>query len=103
MYIFRLMYTSCAHSWTGRDSFWYNFEMFKYICYYYSYKCTAHHEVIEHACSRHPWQALQFPKVTLNPENGRFGYSRMLYDDLIPLELVRSGKAILSPNAILAH
>lgn len=52
--------------------------MFEYICYYCSYKCTAHHEVIEHACSRQPSQALQFRKVTLNPENGKFGYSRMI-------------------------
>ena len=62
MCIFRLMYTSWANSWTYSDAFWYNVEMLEYICCYYSYKCTAHHEVIEHACSRHPSQALQFRK-----------------------------------------
>ena len=73
--------------------------MFEYICYYCSYKCTAHHEIIGHACSRHPSQAIHYRKVTLNPENGKFGYSRILYSDLIPLELERSGKAIRSENS----
>ena len=55
--------------------------------------------IIEHACSRHQSEPLQFRKVVVHPSSGKFGYSRILYNELIPLELEVKGKNIKSENS----
>ena len=61
--------------------------MYEYICSYCPFKCETHPMIIENACSRHQPKPLQFRKVVVHPSSGKFGYSRILYNELIPSEL----------------
>ena len=58
-----------------------------------------HPMIIEHVCSRHQSERLQFRKVVVHPSSGRFVYSRILYNELILLELEVKGKNIKSVNS----
>ena len=67
--------------------------MYECIFSYCPFKCETHPMIIEHACSRHQSEPLQFRKVVVHPSSGKFGYSRILYNELIPLELKVKGNS----------
>ena len=68
-----------------------------------TYVLTAHTSVrhIQRSLNMHALGTHQklFRKIIIHPSSGTFGYSRLLYNELVPLELEERGKAIKSENS----